>query len=111
MMSVIELEKFKEKYKTILNSTDSILNDSIVTKLAFHSLVKQNSSIKPIFVEFWQSLVGFSGYQFTGKKLIIYGVSKPFEVFILKQNTSFILHTKWGETALEPDNQLHKFEN
>ncbi len=111
LMSVIELEKFKEKYNLIKTSTDSILDDSIVTKLAFQSLVKQNGNIKPLFVEFWQSLVGFSGYQFTGKKLIIYGIQKPFDVFILKQNTNYILHTKWGETALEPDNLLHKFEN
>ncbi|MFZ4797888.1 MAG: hypothetical protein ACOYMA_10360 [Bacteroidia bacterium] len=112
MLSVIELEKFKEKYKAILNSTDSILNDSIITRLAFQSIVKQNNNNnKPIFVEFWQSLVGFTGYQFTGKKLVIYGIQKPFDVFILKQNLNFILHTKWGETALEPDNQLHKFEN
>jgi len=112
LMTVIELEKFKEKYKTIFHSTDSILNDSIVTKLAFQSLAKlNNNNNKPIFVEFWQSLVGFNGYQFTGKKLIIYGIAKPFDVFILKQNNNFILHTKWGETALEPDNLLHKFEN
>jgi hypothetical protein len=111
LMSVIELEKFKEKYRLIKSSTDSILDDSIVTKLAFQSLVKQNGNMKPLFVEFWQSLVGFSGYQFSGKKLIIYGIQKPFDVFILKQNTNFILHTKWGEAALEPDNLLHKLEN
>lgn len=111
LMSVIELEKFKEKYKLIKYSTDSILDDSIVTKLAFQSLVKQNGNIKPLFVEFWQSLIGFSGYQFTGKKLVIYGIQKPYDVFILKQNTNYILHTKWGEAALEPDNLLHKLEN
>lgn len=111
LMSVIELEKFKEKYRLIKSSTDSILDDSIVTKLAFQSLVKQNGNMKPIFVEFWQSLIGFSGYQFTGKKLIIYGIQKPYDVFILKQNTNYILHTKWGEAALEPDNLLHKLEN
>lgn len=111
LMSVIELEKFKEKYKLIKYSTDSILNDSIVSKLAFQSLLKQNGNIKPLFVEFWKSLIGFSGYQFTGKKLIIYGIQKPFDVFILKQNTNYILHTKLGETALEPDNLLHKLEN
>jgi hypothetical protein len=111
LMSVIELEKFKEKYRLIKSSTDSILDDSIVTKLAFQSLVKQNGNMKPIFVEFWQSLIGFSGYQFTGKKLIIYGIQKPYDVFILKQNAIYILHTKWGEAALEPDNLLHKIEN
>ena len=111
LMLVIELEKFKEKYRLIKSSTDSILDDSIVTKLAFQSLVKQNGNMKPIFVEFWQSLIGFSGYQFTGKKLIIYGIQKPYDVFILKQNTNYILHTKWGEAALEPDNLLHKLEN
>jgi len=111
LMLVIELEKFKEKYRLIKSSTDSILDDSIVTKLAFQSLVKQNGNMKPLFVEFWQSLIGFSGYQFTGKKLIIYGIQKPFDIFILKQNSNFILHTKWGEAALEPDNLLHKLEN
>jgi len=111
LILVIKLEKFKEKYRLIKSSTDSILDDSIVTKLAFQSLVKQNGNMKPLFVEFWQSLIGFSGYQFTGKKLIIYGIQKPFDIFILKQNSNFILHTKWGEAALEPDNLLHKLEN
>lgn len=111
LISVIDLEKFKEKYKLIISSTDSILTDSVVTKLTFQSLVKQNNGIKPLFVEFWQSLIGFTGYQFTGKKLIIYGIQKPFDVIILKQNNTFILHSTWGETALEPDNLLHKFEN
>ena len=56
-------------------------------------------------------LVGFNGYQFTGKKLVLYGIRKPFDLFILKQNNLFVLHSKWGETALQADNQLHKFED
>lgn len=111
LMVVIDLEKFKEKFKVITNSTDSTLTDSVTTRLSLQSLTKQNNNIKPLFVEFWQSTIGFNGYQFTGKKLVLYGVRKPFDIFILKQNTLFVLHSKWGETALQADNQLHKFED
>jgi hypothetical protein len=108
---VYELEKFKDKYNSINHSTDSTLTDSMVTKLTLQSLSKLNQINKPLFVEFWFSVIGFNGYQFNGKKLIIYGINKPFEVFILKRNNSFILHSTWGETALQADNQLHKFED
>jgi len=111
LMVVIDLEKFKEKFQIITNSVDSAFSDSLINKLSLHALLKQNNVNKPLFVEFWQSLVGFSGYQFTGKKLVLYGFKKPFELFILKQNSLFILHSKWGETALQADNQLHKFED
>ncbi|MFA9212829.1 MAG: hypothetical protein ACEQSR_03175 [Candidatus Methylacidiphilales bacterium] len=111
LMVVIDLEKFKEKFKVITNSTDSALSDSLTTRLSLQSLTKQNNANKPLFVEFWQSLVGFNGYQFTGKKLVLYGVWKPYDIFILKQNNLFILHSKLGETPLQADNQLHKFED
>ncbi len=111
LMTVVDLEKFKEKFKVITNSTDSAFSDSLVTRLTLQALIKQNNANKPLFVEFWQSLVGFSGYQFTGKKLVLYGIRKPFDIFILKQNNLFVLHSKWGETALQADNQLHKFED
>ena len=108
---VYELEKFKDKYNSINHSTDSTLTDSMVTKLTLQSLSKLNQINKPLFVEFWFSVIGFNGYQFNGKKLILYGINKPFDVFILKRNNSFILHSTWGETALQADNQLHKFED
>lgn len=111
LMTVVDLEKFKEKFKIITNSTDSAFSDSLVTRLTLQALIKQNNTNKPLFVEFWQSLVGFNGYQFTGKKLVLYGIRKPFDIFILKQNNLFVLHSKWGETALQADNQLHKFED
>ncbi|MFY7734265.1 MAG: hypothetical protein ACOVSR_12335 [Bacteroidia bacterium] len=111
LMTVVDLEKFKEKFKIITYSTDSAFSDSLVNRLTLQSLSKQNNINKPLFVEFWQSLVGFNGYQFTGKKLVLYGIRKPFEIFILKQNNLFVLHSKWGETALQADNQLHKFED
>ncbi len=108
---VYELEKFKDKYNSINRSTDSTLTDSMVTKLTLQSLSKLNQINKPLFVEFWFSIIGFNGYQFNGKKLIIYGINKPFEVFILKRNSSYILHSTWGETAIQADNHLHKFED
>ena len=108
---VYELEKFKDKYNSINHSTDSTLTDSMVTKLTLQSLSKLNQINKPLFVEFWFSVIGFNGYQFNGKKLILYGINKPFDVFILKRNNSYILHSTWGETAIQADNQLHKFED
>lgn len=111
LLWVYELEKFKEKYKSINNSTDSALTDSTLTKLTLQALLKQSHTKKPLFVEFWISVVGFNGYQFNGKKLVVYGINHPFDVFILKRNNTFILHSIWGETALQTDNQLHKFED
>lgn len=111
LMAVVDLEKFKENSKIITNSIDSTFSDSLIVRLTLQALIKQNNGNKPLFIEFWQSLVGFNGYQFTGKKLVLYGVNKPFDIFILKQNTLFVLHSKWGETALQADNQLHKFED
>lgn len=39
-----------------------------------------------LFVEFWQSPVGYKGYLFTGKKLILYGVETPSDIYIYKDN-------------------------
>ncbi|MES2381427.1 MAG: hypothetical protein V4538_10335 [Bacteroidota bacterium] len=111
LMYVFELEKFKDKFRLILQSTDSTLADSTITRLTLQSLNKNELNTKPLFVEFWYSIVGFKGYYFNGKKLVIYGIDKPFKAFILKQNNLYVLHSDWGETALQADNQLHRFEN
>lgn len=111
LMLVVDLEKFKEKFTYITHATDTLLTDSAITRLAVASLFKMPNANKPLFVEFWQSLVGFNGYQFNGKKLVVYGLKKPFNVFILKHNNQYILHSNWGETALQGDNLLHKFED
>lgn len=115
LMYVFELEKFKDKFRVILQSTDSTLADSTITRLTLQSLNKNELNVKsgnkPLFVEFWYSIVGFKGYYFNGKKLVVYGIDKPFNAFILKQNNLYVLHSDWGETALQADNQLHRFEN
>ncbi len=111
LMLVFELEKFKEKFKIILQSTDSAINDSLVNRLTLQSLSKQNIYSKPLYVEFWYSIIGFKGYQFNGKKLLLFGIEKPFDVFLLRQNNQIILHSSWGETALVADNELYKLED
>lgn len=63
--------------------TDSAAGDSIA---AVAQPAKPKGKTNQLFVEFWQSPVGYKGYLFTGKKLILYGVETPFNVYIYKEN-------------------------
>lgn len=49
--------------------------------------LKPKGKNSQLFVEFWQSPVGYKGYLFTGKKLILYGVEMPYDIYLYKENT------------------------
>lgn len=109
IIHAVDLEKFKEKLRLISTVTDSTLDDSILTKISIRSAAKTKGqqNIKPIYVEFWKSILDYSGYKFNGKKLLIYGIEKPFEIYLLKQENTIILRSVKGENALLNDNEFH----
>ncbi|MES2559721.1 MAG: hypothetical protein V4590_08280 [Bacteroidota bacterium] len=64
--------------------TDSVSGDTSLTVV--QQPIKPKGKNSPLFVEFWQSPVGYKGYLFTGKKLIVYGVEAPFDIYIYRDN-------------------------
>ena len=102
---------FEMRYKSIRSETDSIIVDSIVDILAAKSAGRNIQQSKPmtIYVEFWRSPINFKGYKFNGKKLIIYGMPAPYEIYLLREGDEFILRTTHSEFALTRDNNFHKF--
>jgi hypothetical protein len=62
-----------------------------------------------LFVEFWQSPVKYRGYLFNGKKLIIYGVRSPFEIYIYKHDDTFEMLYASEEIPLIPQPNFQAF--
>ncbi|MES2780581.1 MAG: hypothetical protein V4651_11845 [Bacteroidota bacterium] len=62
---------------------DSAAGDSVAV---IAQPTKPKGKNNQLFVEFWQSPVGYKGYLFTGKKLILYGVETPSYIYIYKEN-------------------------
>jgi len=106
-----EKEYFELRFKTIKNQTDSIIADSLVQNLAAKSSARNAQQSKPvmIFVEFWKSPVNFRGYKFNGKKLVLYGIPSPYEIYLLRSEDDFIIRTPKNEFELTRDNNYHKF--
>jgi hypothetical protein len=63
--------------------TDSAEGDSVAVVA---QPLKPKGKNPQLFVEFWQSPVGYKGYLFTGKKLILYGVEIPSDIYLYKEN-------------------------
>lgn len=63
--------------------TDSAAGDSVAVVA---QPLKPKGKNPQLFVEFWQSPVGYTGYLFTGKKLILYGVEIPSDIYLYKEN-------------------------
>ena len=110
---VVAYEKnfFEHRYKAIKNETDSMIVDSLMDMLAAKSAGRNTQQSKPlmIYVEFWRSPINFRGYKFNGKKLMIYGIPSPYEIFLLKDNEDIILRTNRSEATIIKDNEFHKF--
>ncbi len=110
---VIAYEKsyFDLRYKTIKSETDSILVDSMMEILAAKSAGRNAHQSKPlmVYVEFWRSPINFKGYKFNGKKLILYGINFPYEIYLLRDSDEFILRSTHNEFVLTRDNNFHKF--
>lgn len=102
---------FDQRYRSIKSETDSIIVDSMLDILTAKSVRRnlQQSKPKIIYAEFWRSPVNFKGYKFNGKKLIIYGINYPFEIYLLRDNDEFILRMPHNEFMLTNDNNFHKF--
>ena len=69
----------------------------------------QQSKPLIIYVEFWRSPINFKGYKFNGKKLVVYGIDSPFEIYLLRDGDEFILKIPHNEFVLTRDNNFHKF--
>ena len=102
---------FELRFKSIKSETDSIIVDSALEALAAKSVSRnlQQSKQIMIYVEFWRSPINFKGYKFNGKKLVVYGILFPYEIYLLREGDEFILRTPHNETILTRDNNFHKF--
>jgi hypothetical protein len=85
---------------------DSGSRDSIAMVL---QPLKPKSKTNQLFVEFWQSPVGYKGYLFTGKKLIVYGVEYPFDIYIYKENNEIHAMLPNGTIDLVPQPNFQPF--
>ena len=85
---------------------DSASNDSIAIVLP---PVKPKGKTTQLFVEFWQSPVGYKGYLFTGKKLIVYGIESPFDIYIFKENNETRAKLPSGNLNLIPKSNFQAF--
>ena len=111
LVSTYDKNTFELKFKSIKSVTDSILVDSLMEILAAKSVGRNSQQQKPllIYVEFWRSPINFKGYKFNGKKLILYGINFPYEIYLLRDNDDFILRSTHNEFVLTRDNNFHKF--
>jgi hypothetical protein len=100
-----------EKIKALSTATDSVLTDSAIFVLTQKSIQRRsNSKSKPLFVEFWQSPVKFTGYSYNGRKLIIYGLDPNYNLMFLYNDLSST-HSLIYKQVLLPlisDQQFHK---
>jgi hypothetical protein len=110
---VVAYEKnyYELRFKTIKDETDSMIVDSMMQILAAKSAGRNAQLSKPmmVYVEFWKSPVNYKGYKFNGKKLVIYGISSPYEIYLLRDDDDFIFRTTKNEFVLIKDNNFHKF--
>jgi hypothetical protein len=54
--------------------------------------------------------VNFKGYSFNGKKLVLYGLDKPYSISLYIEKKDISLKLKDGFSAkLIKDNEFHKF--
>lgn len=84
---------------------DTALADSVITIPKAKNKDKNNQ----LFVEFWQSPVQYRGYRFNGKKLILYGIEHPYEIYVYKDdNVIYLLHP-FGQTPLIQQPNFHLF--
>jgi hypothetical protein len=102
---------FDQRYKTIKSETDSIIVDSMMEILAAKSAGRNTQQSKPfmVYVEFWRSPINFRGYKFNGKKLVVYGILSPYEIYLLRNGDEYILRITHNDIDLIRDNNFHKF--
>lgn len=104
MLNVLEWDKFKSV--KVLN--DSLAIDSCTAQGKMSNKTAERSIIKTVYVEIWRSAIGYKGYKFNGKKLLLFGLTKPFDIVLLRQGERVVLRIQMDEIALENDNEFHK---
>lgn len=88
------------------NGTDSLLQDSM-GEIA--PQVRGREHNNQLFVEFWQSPVKYKGYRFSGKKLIVYGIELPYDIYVYRDNNTVYLIHPFGETELTEQANFQPF--
>lgn len=84
LFSSIAFSSWEEKLQSINIQPDSLPTDSAILNPILRGLFKKNApKAKGIFVEFWSSNSKFTGYKYTGKKLVLYGVNPESPIFFL----------------------------
>jgi len=109
-LAPIEKEVYELRFKVVKSRADSMNNDSI-TNLTY-SRISQGKlhTDNPVLVEFWKSPVNYKGYSFNGKKLVLYGLSKPYAISLYIEKKEISLKFKDGlSVKLIKDNEFHKF--
>jgi len=109
-LAPIEKEVYELRFRVVKSRADSMNNDSI-TNLTY-SRISQGKlhTDNPVLVEFWKSPVNYKGYSFNGKKLVLYGLDKPYAISLYIEKKDISLKLKDGFSAkLIKDNEFHKF--
>jgi hypothetical protein len=89
------------------NGTDSMLIDSATLITPPRGKGKERTN--QLFVEFWQSPVHYKGYRFSSKKLIVYGIELPYEIYVYRKNNALFLVHPYGETELTEQTNFQPF--
>lgn len=106
----IEKEVYELRFKVVRSRLDSLNNDSITDLQYTRKSKGKLNTENPVLVEFWKSPVNYHGYRFNGKKLMLYGIGKPYAVNVYQANDVIILRfSDKSEYKLTSDNEFHKF--
>ncbi|MBX7205358.1 MAG: hypothetical protein K1X81_08020 [Bacteroidia bacterium] len=62
-----------------------------------------------VTVEFWKSPLNSRGYQFNGKKLVLYGIEPPYKIHLLTVQDDLYLHYEKKYYYLELDGKFHPY--
>lgn len=103
---------FDAQYASLLTGNDSLSNDSVLELMTIGTLTGETGETKSatLQVQFWRSPIDYSGYKFSGKRLIIYGFTPPFKLTLLKINSDIaIRHEEGNLYTLINDNNFHRF--
>lgn len=66
-------------------------------------------SWQDVNVEFWQSPLNSKGYQFNGKKLLLYGISPPYKIQLLSADDDLYLQYDKKYFYLDRDGRFHGY--
>lgn len=106
---IVDMEDFKEKHLVAnLNRDSSMLGDSI-HKFTIAKKSDKSKLKKEVKVEFWNSPAKYKGYRFSGKELVVFGINKPEELYLIKNQETYILHIESEDKVVLKDNYFHEW--